>query len=112
MQVEKHIIISNGFHRNITNSVNDFSKEFMNELMHHKDEINGLLTGYYCQERGTVYEHFIDQSSIETDNNGKGSFIVNFDIYYALEGYTDKDKMKIEFQIDLKTGEMILKGDD
>ncbi|HVD97560.1 MAG TPA: hypothetical protein VNB90_05090 [Cytophagaceae bacterium] len=112
MQNIKPTILSNEFYEIITNSTNDLSKEFMNELIRHKEELNWLLGSYYGQERGSVYDHSIDQSSIEIDKNGKGSFITNFDIYYALEGYTDKSKMKIEFQIDLKTKEIIFKGED
>ena len=111
MQVEKRFTLTNDFHRIISNSFDNISNSFIDELAHHKDELTGLLTGYYCQERGSVYDYSIDPGTFEIDKNGKGSFMANFEIYYALDNFSDNDKMKIEFQIDLRTGEMILKGE-
>ncbi len=111
MQNEKTITISNDFRGILANEGNEISTGLINEMALHKDEIDSLLTSYYCQERGTVFTHTIDPNSFETDKNGKGSFTVAFEIYYAMENSSDHDQMKIEFQMNRQTNEILLKGE-
>jgi hypothetical protein len=75
MQHIAHLVLSSDFLKALKVSFNTITKELINEMTRHKHEINMLLTGYYCQERGAVHNHVIDPDTVDIDAEGKGSYV-------------------------------------
>jgi hypothetical protein len=87
-----------------------------NELEQHLEVIENLLLGYHYAEAGKVSHVKVEQDSIIFNKRTSGSFIAEYKTYFAMacsdKGYSNDNKMSVEFQIDLQNKKMRLLGEE
>lgn len=89
---------------------------FNNELKHHSGTIENLLLGYHYAEAGRVSDVGVRQDSITFNKGINGSFIAEYKTYFAMacsdKGYSNHNKMIIDFEIDLPNKRIQLLGEE
>ena len=115
MQFHQTITLSASSLAAIISNDADRLSNIANVLESHSADISSLLTSYHWSEKAMVHTLKINRESVEIDQFGKGRFTVNYgtNIHY---GCSDTDielenKMTININADIETGEAILTGE-
>jgi hypothetical protein len=87
-----------------------------NELKFNNAAIENLLLSYHYSEAGRVSHVEIKRDSIFLHKSLSGCFVVEYNTYFAMacsdKGYSNKNKMIINFEINLLDKKMRLSGEE
>jgi hypothetical protein len=87
-----------------------------NELELNNAAIEDLLSGYHYAEAGKVSHVEVKQDSISFNKNLSGCFAAEYNTYFTMacsdKGYSNHNKMMIDFEIDLANKKIRLSGEE
>ncbi|MFC3414578.1 hypothetical protein [Algoriphagus hitonicola] len=93
---------------------NDISDAFLSEMLKEKKNELGIFLSYYFKKDGAVAENVGLATQPTFLSETSGWLMLNFDLIYfnaCLNIHEqEKEKMKVTFEVDRKTGKLILTG--